>query len=107
MADQQLAATRSSSNYPRKCSDSGGGEGLEAGGDGLAILHQPVPRTAQSVVYAQNRGQQNVDLAGLNFLNRPWIQASQFSQPLLSDRPAHPLPAHVRTESLELDCVLP
>ena len=67
-----------------------------------AILssEQVLPATAECSMQADQGGDQNRNLAGLNLLNRPGIQIGKFGESLLRHPARSPLPADAGTESL-------
>ena len=65
----------------------------------VRIPQQIVPSTPQRLLEPHHGRQQDVDVAGLDFLDRPDVQIHQFGQFFLGDFPGHPLPANIAAES--------
>ena len=57
------------------------------------LPHQIIPGAAQRLVQAQHRGQQDIDVPGLNFLDGADVEIHPFGQFFLGDFFSHPLPA--------------
>ncbi len=64
--------------------------------------HHLLPGTTQRPLNAPNRGQQDVDAPGFDFLDGPGVEVNHFGQPLLGDVSPHSLPAHVRPKAFQL-----
>ena len=62
---------------------------------------QPLPRTAECQLNPKRRGDENVDLPGLNFLKIARGNFSAFRQFILRQTLAHAFPAHIRAEGLD------
>ena len=66
------------------------------------ISQQIVPFGTQRFFQTVHRGQQDVDMTGLDFLDGADVQINRFSKFLLRDFSGHPLPANIHAERLEL-----
>jgi len=66
------------------------------------LPQQIVPLAPQRLFQSQHRGQQDVDMAGLNFLDGADVQIHRLGEFLLRDFSGHPLPANIHAERLEL-----
>lgn len=66
------------------------------------MRHQLVPLTLQGRLETDERGAEDVQLAGLDLLDRPWIETDQFSQPFLGELPLDPKAPDVGSQTLEL-----
>jgi len=66
------------------------------------ISQQNIPLAPQRLFQSQHRGQQDVDMTGLDFLDRADVQIHRLGQFLLRDFSGHPLPANIHAERLEL-----
>jgi len=72
----------------------------------LASPEQIVSRTPERLPEPQERCDQNIHVAGLDFLHRPGIEIHEFGKPFLRQPASRAFPAHVRAESSELGCLL-
>jgi len=63
--------------------------------------HQPLARTSQCQLNSKRRGEQDVDFAGLNFLQIARGDFGAFGKFVLCHALANPLPAHICTEDID------
>ena len=60
--------------------------------------HQGIPGASQGCLHTQDGGEQDVELAGFDFLDGPGIHVHQFSELFLGESARNPLTAHVGAE---------
>ncbi len=63
---------------------------------------QIIPLALQRLFQSLHRGQQDVDMTSLDFLDGADVQINKFRQAFLRDFFSHPLPANIHAERLEL-----
>ena len=69
---------------------------------GLLLRKQFGPGAGQGALNAQDGRDQDVDVAGFDFLNRAEIQVGQFREALLGDCPGGSLTANITSQPAEI-----
>jgi hypothetical protein len=72
----------------------------------LFSAEQSVPGAIQGALDAEQRGQQDIELARLDFLHGANVQIDQFRQSFLRQPAGCALPTHVRAKPIQLRCDL-